>query len=150
MPPLRKGREFYAQHYEKVIELYNAGMSASKIAKQLGISYSCVYHWTRGLRKPELGNLVAFERFLKEHGPTPVLEIKKTFPKHNELFLTARRRGFAVKRKILPRKFGEYATWYYIEGQEEQLKSCMSELVKKYKEVREKLVQALSKREKHD
>jgi hypothetical protein len=141
---LRKGREFYNQHYSRVIELYNSGLSASQIAKQLGISYSCVYHWTRGLRKPASGALVKFQTFL-EKGPSPVMEIKKHFPKHNELFLTARRRGLPVKRKILPRKFGQYALWYYIEAQENELKKQLAELVKKYKEVREKVFRAFEK-----
>jgi len=142
----RKGRDFYNQHYEKVIELYNSGLSASEIARQLNISYSCVYHWTRGLRKPESGNLLKFQTFLEGHGPTPTIEIKKVFSKHNELFLTAKRRGMPVKRKTLRRKFGEYALWYYLEGQENQLKARIAELMKKYKELHAKLVQAFGKR----
>jgi DNA-binding CsgD family transcriptional regulator len=140
---IRRGREFYSQHYEKVIALYNSGKSASEIAKQLGISYSAVYHWTHGLRKPEAGNLLEFQKFLQENGPSPAFEVKKNFPKHNELFLTARRRGLPVKRKILRRRFGEYALWYYMECQEKQLEELISELMKKYKEVRQKLVHAL-------
>ena len=57
---MRKGREFYSQNYEKVIELHKKGMSVKDIASRLNMSYSAVYHWTRGLRKPEKGNLLNF------------------------------------------------------------------------------------------
>jgi len=109
------------------------------IADQLGVSYSCIYHWIRGLRKPDAGNISGFEEFIRRNGPVAVADIKKTFPKHNELFLTASRRGLPVKRYTLGRKFGEYSTWYFIGGQENELKKRLEELFSKYKEIRVKL-----------
>ena len=80
---MRKGREFYSKNYDGAIDLYNKGLSVREIADKLKISYSCAYHWTKGLRRPEKGNLLEFEKFLKENGPTPVIDIKEKFPKHN-------------------------------------------------------------------
>jgi len=58
----------------------------------------------------------------------PVIEVEKKFAKHNELFLMANRRGLKVKRHILQRKFKQYATWYYLEGQEPLLEKRLDEL----------------------
>ncbi len=139
----RRGREFYSKNYDEAIDLYNMGLSIKEIAEKLKISYSCVYHWTKGLRKPEKGNLLEFEKFLKENGPTPVIDIKEEFPKHNELFLTASRRGMPIKRYVLSRKFGEFSTFYFISSQEEELKKRGKELLDKYKELSEKIAKAL-------
>jgi predicted DNA-binding protein YlxM (UPF0122 family) len=137
---VRRGREFYSRNYNEVIELYKKGLSTREIADRLGISYSCVYHWVRGLRKPESGNLMEFENFLKQNGPTPVIDIKERFPKHNEIFLTAIRRNVPIRRYRLSRKFGEFSTFYFISGQEGELKKRIKELTDKYKELRKKLV----------
>lgn len=135
---MRKGREFYSKNYDRVVEMYENGLTINEIANQLKISYSCVYHWVKGLRKPDTGKLNEFENFLRS-GPKPVIEIKERFPKHNELFLTAIRRGMPIKRHILKRKFGEYSTWYYLSGQETALKNNINELLKKYRELLKKI-----------
>ena len=139
----RRGRDFYSRHYDKVVELYKSGKSINDIAKQTGMSYSCVYHWVKGLRKPEEGNVEAFGRFLRENGPAPVAEISIKFPKHNEIFLTASRRGLPVKRLVLERKYGDYATWYFIEGDEDKLKKRVEEMLIRIKEIKDNIRKVL-------
>jgi len=139
----RRGREFYSKNYDEAINLYKNGSSVREIADKLKISYSCAYHWTRGLRKPETGNLLEFEKFLRENGPTPIIDIKERFPKHNELFLTASRRGMPIKRYVLSRRFGEFSTFYFISNQEKELRKRIKELMDKYKELRERVIKAL-------
>ncbi|MFA4820372.1 MAG: helix-turn-helix domain-containing protein [Candidatus Aenigmatarchaeota archaeon] len=136
---MRRGRQLYSKKYDEAIKLHSEGKSINDIAQQLDISYSAAYHWIKGLRKPELGNINEFEKFLQEKGPMPVIEIEKTFPKHNELFLMSNKRGTKIKRRILKRRFGSYATWYYLEGQETLLEQRLQELFDKVKDVREKL-----------
>lgn len=141
---MRKGREFYSQNYNKVMELHNKGVGINDIAKQLNISYSAVYHWVRGLRKPDSGNINEFLAFLTEYGPQAAVEIKDTFPKHNEIFLTGASRGSPLRRHVLERKFGGYATWYFLPGQEAALEKRIQELLGKYKELRDKLADTLT------
>ena len=140
---MRKGREFYSRNYEEVIKLHQKGMSVRNIAEKMNMSYSCIYHWVKGIRKPETGNLNEFEKLLKEKGPMPVAEIKEKFPKHNELFLTARRRGMPIKRYVLNRKFGDFSTFYFLNGQEKELKKAVKELFDKYRGLREKMTKML-------
>lgn len=136
---MRRGRQLYGKKYEEAMKLHSEGKSINEIASELGISYSAAYHWIKGLRKPEFGNVNEFEKFLQEKGPTPVIEIEKQFPKHNELFLMANRRGLAIRRKVLKRRFGKYSTWYFIEGQEAELEKRLEELFSKVSETRKKL-----------
>ncbi|MCX6815555.1 MAG: helix-turn-helix domain containing protein [Candidatus Aenigmarchaeota archaeon] len=136
---LRRGREVYSKHYEEALRLHNQGVSVQEIAKKLNVSYSAAYHWVKGLRKPEQGNVNEFLTYLEKNGPMPVTIVKEKFPKHNELFLIASRRAMPVKRHMLVKKYGDYATWYYLEGQEKLLDSRLKELVDKVKEVKEKL-----------
>jgi hypothetical protein len=137
---LRKGRELYSEMYEKAMELHVKGKPIKEIASELGISYSACYHWVKGLRKPERGNMNSFVEEVQKKGPIPAMEIKEKFPKHNELFLSASRRGMQVKRYILPRRIGEYRTWYFAPGQEEKLKRNVIKLVDKYKELKAQLL----------
>ena len=136
---MRRGREFYSKNYDKVMSLYKDGLPIKDIANQVGMSYSCVYHWIKGLRKPDAGNINDFEKFLLKNGPVPVAEVKERFPKHNEIFLTASKRGLMIKRYSLGRKFGEYSVWYFVPGQEDVLKKRIKELFAKYKEIRVKI-----------
>ncbi len=140
---MRRGKEFYTNKYEEAVKMHKSGTPVNDIAKKLCISYSAAYHWVQGLRKPGPGNVRSFESFLAKHGPTSVIDIKERFPKHNELFLTASRRGIPVKRRSVDRRYGEYATWYFLAGQERQLEECTSELAKKYKELKEKIIRAI-------
>jgi len=140
---VRKGREFYSKNYDKVMELHASGVPMADIAKQLDMSYSAVYHWVRGLRKPEIGNINAFEKFLRDNGPMAAVEIKDRFPKHNEIFHVATSRGSALRRHILEGKFGGYATWYFLPGQEASLDKRIRELLEKYKDLREKMVKVI-------
>jgi hypothetical protein len=121
----RKGREAYASKYGRALELHASGKSVSEIAKELGISYSAAYHWIKGIRKPEAGNIREFEEFLSKQGPCPAADVKEKFPKHNELYHTAASRGSPLRRHVLsrPRSFGEFAVWYYLEGQDDALKT---------------------------
>lgn len=121
------------------MKMYEEGISVKDIAAKLTMSYSAVYHWVKGLRKPDTGNLNDFENHLKK-GPVAAAEIKDKFPKHNELFLTASKRGISIKRVTLGRKYGDYSTWYFLDGQEDILKEKVKELFKKYREVKEKLI----------
>lgn len=140
---MRRGREFYGKHYEDAMKLHKQGTSVKDIASKLNISYSAVYHWVKGLRKPDAGNLNDFESFLKENGPTAVFDLKGKFPKHNEFFLTALRRNMPLKRCVMPRKYGSYAVWYFVEGQEDLLKERVKEMLIKYREAKEKMVEVL-------
>ncbi|MEM7813801.1 MAG: helix-turn-helix domain-containing protein [Candidatus Aenigmatarchaeota archaeon] len=127
----RAGREAYEEKYKRALELHKTGKSIAGIAAELGVSYSAAYHWIKGLRKPEAGNLRKFEAFLREHGPTPAANVKETFPKHNELYHTAAARSGTIRRHVLsnPRAFGELATWYYLAGQEAELKARIKVLL---------------------
>jgi transcriptional regulator with XRE-family HTH domain len=140
---IRRGREFYSKYYSQAIALYNEGLPVREIADRLGISYSAVYHWVKGLRKPDAGNVSSFVGYLEKHGPSPVIDIKERFPKHNEIFLISVRRNLPVKRHMLVKKYGDYATWYYLAGQEKELESRLNELMTKIKDIREKLSSAL-------
>lgn len=140
---MRRGREFYSKNYEKVVELHKKGAGVKEIAENTGLSYSAVYHWVRGIRKPEAGNLNGFESFLRQNGPSAAIEIREKFPKHNELFLTATRRSMPLKRFVMKRKFGEYGTWYFLDGQENELKQRVAELLERYKEVKDNIAKML-------
>jgi hypothetical protein len=137
---VRKGRETYQQSYSKALELHARGKSVKEIAAELGVSYSAAYHWVRGIRKPEAGNVRDFESYLKDKGPSPAAEISKKFPKHNEIFHVAKERGIPVKRWVTsrPRTFGAYATWYYLSGQEAELKKRVIGTIKKFGEIKAK------------
>jgi len=127
----RAGREAYSEKYKRALEMHKAGKSATEIASELGVSYSAAYHWIKGLRAPAEGNLRAFEAFLRENGPMPVVDVKEKFPKHNEMYHTASARGSLIRRHVLaqPRAFGELATWYYLSDQEDALKSKIKALL---------------------
>lgn len=143
---IRKGKEHYSSRYGSALTLHDQGMAVDDIAKKLGVSYSCAYHWVKGLRKPEAGNPSAFMKFLEENGPAPVLEVKKRFPKHNELFLICSRRGLGVKRARLERKYLEYSTWYYMEGQEGLLEKRVEEMLSRVEGFRKSLREAMEKK----
>lgn len=140
---MRKGKEHYSEKYGDAVKLYDGGVGIKDIASRLGISYSCVYHWVKGLRKPESGNPSGFAGFVKEKGPVPVLEVKERFPKHNELFLICSRRSMGVKRAFLGRKFLEYSTWYYMEGQEKLLEERVNSVLSKVEDMKKNLKRAL-------
>ena len=140
---MRRGRQLYGKKYEEALKLHSDGKSINEIAAALGVSYSAAYHWIKGLRKPESGNLNEFEKYLRESGPMPAIEIEKKFPKHNELFLMSNKRGMVIRRKILGRRFGGYAVWYYIDGQETRLDERTNELFAKVEETRKKLRDAM-------
>ena len=134
---IRKGREIYPEKYEQAVKLHESGMPIKEIAEKLSISYSCAYHWVKGLRKPEDGNITAFIALLRNNGPLPVVDIREKFPKHNELFLISSRRGLPIMRKILDRKLNDYNTWYFLHGQEKELDIRINQLYNKIKDVRE-------------
>ena len=142
---LRRGREFYGKKYNEAIELHNNGMDINGIAKHLGISYSAAYHWVKGLRKPEIGNVNEFAEFLKSHGPSASVHVMQKFPKHNELFLMASRRGISVKRVYLGKKYKELGTWYYLDGQEKDLEDRVKSLQKKIEELKDTLKRSMYK-----
>ena len=48
-----------------------------------------------------------------------------------------------IKRFVMKRKFGEYGTWYFLDGQEERLKQRVAELLERYKEVRDDIAKTL-------
>ncbi len=139
---LRRGREFYGKKYDEAVSLYNQGTSINEIAKRLDVSYSAAYHWVRGLRKPEPGNVNDFCGFLEKNGPSSAVHVVQRFPKHNELFLMASRRGLPVKRVYLGRKYKELGTWYYVAGQEKRLGGRVREVKKRIKEMKDRLKEA--------
>lgn len=140
---MRRGREYYGKKYEEALRLREEGKSVSEVAGILGISYSAAYHWLKGIRKPDIGKVSAFEKFLADNGPQPAEEMRDFFPKHNELFLIASRRGVPVKRMVLDNELKGYSTWYFIKGQEEQLAERVEAMLGKVKELKEKLRSAL-------
>jgi hypothetical protein len=145
MRAVRRGKEAYAKHYEEAIRLRDEGLSPRQISERLGISYSAVYHWTKGIRSPKQGNVAAFIAHLKKNGPCPVVDLKEEFPKHNELFLIAARRAQPVKRFMIKKLYGDYSTWYYLDGQESDLERRIDALFEKVKEVKDKLGGLLEK-----
>jgi hypothetical protein len=140
---MRRGREYYGKNYEEAMRLHQQGSSINDIAKKLNVSYSAAYHWVKGIRKPESGNVNAFADCLRSRGPTPVVDLAEKFPKHNELFLIASRRGLPVKRLMLQKKLGDYSVWYYIAGQEADLENRTNALMVKIREIKERLGEAL-------
>ncbi|MBI2579821.1 MAG: helix-turn-helix domain-containing protein [Candidatus Aenigmarchaeota archaeon] len=143
MMKMRKGKEFYSGHYDDAVKMHESGAAVKDIAQKLGLSYSCVYHWVRGIRRPDVGNPAGFIEFLRSNGPSPALEIKAKFPKHNEVFLICSRRGLGVKRACLGRKFLEYSTWYYLEGQEKLLESRVDRVMEKVENLKKNLKEML-------
>lgn len=136
---MRKGKDFYHNQYEKAMEMYNSGKSVKDISDVLGISYSSIYSWIRG-KAPKKGSLNDFVDFLRKNGPSPVIVMKEMFPSHDNLYQNAVQRGFGVNRYKTSQKkpFGQAATWYYLEGQDEELKKRVLDMVKKYKELTDK------------
>ncbi|MBI4018483.1 MAG: helix-turn-helix domain-containing protein [Candidatus Aenigmarchaeota archaeon] len=139
---MRRGKEFYDKNYQKVMELHKQGKGAREISSELKISYSAAYHWVKGLRKPSAGNVTDFLAFLRTKGPTPAAEIKQQFQKHNELFLISGKRGEPVKRYILSRKLRDYGTWYFLEGQEDLLRSRIRHMFETIKSFADKAKEA--------
>lgn len=142
---LRRGREFYGGKCEEAVSLYRDGMSIKDIAERLGVSYSSAYHWVRGIRKPGKGNVNGFVEFLRSGGPAASVHVMARFPKHNELFLIASRRGLGVRRAYLGRKYRELGTWYYLEGQERELEERLEALRRKIGSVKDKLIRMAGK-----
>ena len=139
MKSLRKGREHYSKNYERAILLYKEGKGIKEIAQELKVSYSAVYHWVKKLRKPDTGRVNKFESFLLEKGPTPVIDIKEKFPKHNEIFLTAVKRGIVIKRLFLNKRLGEYSTWYYLPDQKDLMQQRVDELKEALKKIKKRI-----------
>lgn len=140
---MRKGKEYYTKKYKKAKELHKQGLSIKKIAKKLNVSYSAAYAWIKKNRKPKKGQLVKFIEFLKENGPQTKPQLKKEFPKYNELYHIAVKRKKKVKRKILDPKYKQFRTWYYLKGQEKKLEKRINKLKQKYKQLKAKLLEAL-------
>lgn len=143
MRAARRGRETYSKSYEDAMRLHSEGTPITEIAKKLGVSYSAAYHWVRGLRKPEKGNINELVSALEKSGPTAAIDMKEKFPKHNELFLIAARRGLPVRRFMLKKRYGEYSVWYYLAGQEKELDLRVDALLEKVKEIKEKISTAI-------
>jgi hypothetical protein len=138
---LRRGREYYGSRYDEAVRLFGEGEKIKDIACKLGISYSTAYHWLKGIRRPESGNVNEFAGYIRQNGPCAALHIMDKFRKHNELFLIASRRGIPVKRIYLGKKYRELATWYYLEGQEDALNERIEETRKKIDQLKSRLMQ---------
>jgi len=122
MAKLRKTKEFYSQIYQKAMRLFEMGRSIKEVAELLGISYSCAYAWYKCMRKPKPSKVEEFLTYIRDKGPVPIGELRQVFPKHSELFHLAKQRGFEIKRAKLSRKVKGAFLWYYLPGQEEELK----------------------------
>ncbi len=142
---MRKTKEFYNEKYNEFLELREQGLSMSEIAKRLQISYSAVYAWIRG-RKPEESKVTKFIKFLRNNGPTPLAEIRKLFPKHSDIYLTAVQRGYKILKYTLPKKFGDYSIWYLLPEQEADLKREVEKFIKEFNRVKEKLSNEMLRR----
>jgi hypothetical protein len=136
---IRRGREFYGKKYEEAVSLYSQGKSAKEIAQSLGISYSAAYHWVKGIRKPCPGNVNDFIAFLESNGPSAAIHVMQKFPKHNEIFLIASRRGLPVNRVFLGKKYRELSMWYYLSGQGDALKKRIDDIQKKIDDLKNRL-----------
>jgi hypothetical protein len=132
----RRGKEFYGKTYDEAIRLHNEGKQISEIAKDLKISYSSAYHWIKGLRQPQAGSVSEFAQYVQANGPLSAVHLLKKFPKHNELFLIASRRGIEIKRMYLGKKYRELATWYYFLGQEKELEQRIEDVKRKIESLR--------------
>ncbi|MEM5812885.1 MAG: helix-turn-helix domain-containing protein [Candidatus Aenigmatarchaeota archaeon] len=142
---IRKGKNFYVENYKKAIELYSKGYSIKDIASILGISYSACYAWIFKKRIPKKDIATKFYEFLKVHGPSPIIEIKKEFSKHSDVYLEAKERGFKIMRYRLPRILKGYSIWYYLEGQEKELINRVKDIINKREELKEKLAEEIFK-----
>ena len=137
---IRKGKEFYYQQYEKAMQLHSYGKSAKEISLELNVSYSSVYTWIKG-KRIEKGSINELVEFLEKNGPSPVIFVKEMFPSHDDLYHTARERGIRIRRYCTKSKmFGNASNWYYLNEQEDELKKRILDMVKKYKELKEKFV----------
>jgi hypothetical protein len=136
---MRRGRDFYSQIYEKAVDMYQSGLSIKDIALKLNISYSAAYHWVKGLRKPKKGNIVKFLHHFQTNGPQTAAQLEKEFPKYNELFLTASRRGYKLKRYVMDLNLGKHSTWYFLEGQEKELEVKVKSILNKYNQLKKSL-----------
>lgn len=143
---LRKGKHFYVETYKKALELYHNGYSIKEISNILGISYSTCHAWISKKRTPKKDIVTKFYEFLKLHGPSPIMEIKKEFSKHSDIYLLAIERGFKINRYKLPRIFKEYSIWYYLEGQEKELLNRINDIINKRNELKEKLTEEIFKK----
>jgi len=142
----RRGKEFYGEKYSRALSLHKDGKSIKEISQILGISYSATYHWIKELRKPVAGNVNDFMHCVEVQGPISGLGVSKQFPKHNELFLIASRRGLSIKRLYLGKKYKQLATWYYLDGQEDLLKKHVEELENKISTARDRLKSMIDKK----
>jgi len=139
---MKKGKEFYFQQYEKVMKLHKKGLSLKDIASKTDLSYSAVYNWIIRSKAPKKSSLDDLIEFLRLNGPSPVIVIKELFPSHDDLYHNAQKRGFFLRRYSMSHKkgFGKASVWYYIDGQEEELKRRVVDMIKKYKELKERLI----------
>lgn len=137
---MRKGKDFYNKKYKEVFQLNEKGFSIKDISEKTGLSYSAVYSWIKKNKKPEKSVLIEFKEFLEKKGPTPVAEIEENFPKHNDFYHISRKRDIGINRlRIKGMKVGKYSDWYYLDGQEDELKKRLNEMKEKYKEFKEKM-----------
>ena len=139
---IRKGKDFYVKNYEKVMELHKQGLGIKEISEKLNMSYSAVYSWIKTGKIPEKDSINKFLEFLDKNGPTPVIVLKELFPSYDDLYQNARSRGFNVNRYSTSGKkaLGKMSVWFYLDGQEEELKVRIIDMVKRYKELKEKLI----------
>ena len=82
---------------------------------------------------PKQSQIDLFVEYINSNGPTSAKDAEKSFKKHNELFLRAKSRGLPICRYVMsaPRKLGKLATWYYLKGQEKELKTRILGILKK-------------------
>ncbi|MFH1631196.1 MAG: helix-turn-helix domain-containing protein [Candidatus Aenigmatarchaeota archaeon] len=132
---MRKTKEAYTDLYDKVNTLKKQGKTAPEIAKILGVSYSSANRWVKGTKR-EQSTITTFVEHIRKNGPTPIQDIQKMFKKHNELYLVARNRGLGIRRYTTssPRRLGNLSTWYYLKGQESELKIRVIGMLKSFKQ----------------
>jgi hypothetical protein len=140
--PIRQGKEHYAQLYEKAMQLQNQGKSIASIAKELNLAYSCVYNWLKEQIKPKPGMLTEMSAFLGKNGPQPLSKLEQHFPSHDDAFQQAKIRGIQIKRYKTSaiKTLGKNATWYYLPGQEQELKERVLNTLKRYKDLKENII----------
>ncbi|MBI5332655.1 MAG: helix-turn-helix domain-containing protein [Candidatus Aenigmarchaeota archaeon] len=140
---MRKRKDFYFQKYDRAVELHKTGKSIQNIAKELDLSYSAVYSWLNNGKRPEKDALNYFVDFLRKNGPMPAIFVKELFPSHDDLFHMAVKRGSELNRHLVKGRsvLKQSGVWYYIDGQEDELKKRVIGMLKKYNELKSFILQ---------
>ena len=118
----------YREKHEEFKRLLEEGKSLSQISKELGIPKSTLSYWkSKGRKKTSLEEM---EAWLEKNGPSPSYIVSMEFPKHSEIYNRSAARGGKI-RKFHSSLKGKLRDWYYLEGQEKELRERIASAMKK-------------------